>query len=180
MSTNLLGPLAILVAALILAAIVCGVFASSASVSPRKGRLYFAGVLLFGSAFLLFGVTRFIWLYNLPILDAEGIIQSAIVHRDGKGYRTDLVFADVQGPIYLLYADGRSDYFRPGEQAVLTYRGYARSIVKVHFITQSGAEEGVFQSTAYLQPCLAILLGCMTCGAAYIRYRRDPEGARES
>jgi hypothetical protein len=179
MSTTILRASAIFGIASILAAIICGIFASRESVSLRKGRLKLAATLLFGFSFLVFGVTSLLWLRSLPTLNAEGVISSADVHPQGRGYVTNFNVRRADGATFHLDADGRSDYFRQGEHVVLTYRGYTGSVILVHFIKPSGAEEAVFQSTEGFQPYLGLLVGCFLCGAGYIVYRRDPEGARK-
>jgi hypothetical protein len=151
----------LLAIAAIFAAITCGILSSRGSVSLRKGRLRFAATLLFGSALCLASIGELLRLRTLPILSAEGVIRSAAVHSQGKGHRTDFTVTSADGATYHLNADGRSDYFRPDEHVVLTYRGYIGSVVEVHFIAASGAEEGIFRSTQRLEPFAGIHWGVL-------------------
>jgi hypothetical protein len=177
MHSNLGRGIILLAFAALLAAIVCGVLSSIESISPRKGRLRFAGVILFGSFFCLLGIGQFVYVKSLPVLNAEGTIESATVHPQGRSYRTDFIVTGPDGATYQLKADGRSNFFRAGEHVILTYRGYSGSVVKAHFINGAGAEEGIFQSAEGFALSGAIFVGCILFWAGYKKYRRDPQGA---
>lgn len=168
---------ALLVAIELAAAIACGILSYRESLSLRKGHLRLAATILFGSIFCFLGIGQFFLLRSLPILNAEGIIKTAAVHSEGKDYRTDFTVLGPDGMTYHLNADGRNDLFRQGEHVFLTYYGYTGSVIKAHFISAAGSEEGVFNSLPGIRIVIQILLGAFFCWAGYKKFQRDPHDA---
>ena len=156
------------------AAVGFGISASRQSASIRRGRHRLLAYILAGSGFCVVSVAS-AWLqWTLPIYESEGTIQSAQVHSEGKGHRTDLMMQTTSGEELALQAGGDSQYFHSGEHVKVSFQRYR--IIKAHFLSPSGNEEGVFNSTDSWAPYGMFSLGLFVIWAGFRKTRRDPEG----
>ena len=156
------------------AAVGFAISASRQSASIRKGRHRLLAYFLAGLGFCVVSIAP-AWLqWTVPIYESEGTIQSAQVHAEGKGHRTDLTVQTTSGAELALRADGMSQYFRSGEHVKVSYQRYR--IIKAHFLSPSGNEEGIFNSTDLWAPYGMFGLGLFVIWAGFRKTRRDPEG----
>jgi hypothetical protein len=156
----------------LVAALICGVRASQA-IEPPKARMRLWAVSLFGSAFLFAGIALIVFNYQLPTIEAEGMIEDVSVHSQGRGYRSDITVRVRQGGQASLRASGRSVYFRRGEHVRLRYQGFTGVIKHAQFFAINGKPEGVFQGNDFLTGYSALGLGVFLIFLGWKRYRRD-------
>jgi hypothetical protein len=153
-----------------------GVSASRESISLKKGKRRLIGFLLCGVgiciAALAFGSLQ----WTAPTYLVDGIIESAQVHSQNRGYRTSLIVQTSSGTELALSADGSSPYFHVGEHLKASYRVYSGSIHKAQFLSSTGSPEGVFNGTDDWPPYFMFLLGLFVMWAGVRKFKRDPEG----
>ena len=152
--------------------------ASMLSVSLRKGKQRLKAYVCIGGAICIAAVATVLYQSKLPTFEALGSIESAQIHSEGKGHRTNLRLRVASGAELVLNASGSSPYFHSGQQVHVRYQAYSGSILKAHFIDGAGKEEGVFNGTDTWQPYWWLLWGLLVIGAGVKQRARDPEGAK--
>ncbi len=157
-----------------------GVYASRESISPKKGKGRLIAFLLCGAGICIGALAIGSLQWTTPIYQVDGVVESAQIHSQNKGYRTSLIVQTSSGVDLVLNADGRSPYFRTGEHLQVSYRGYSGSIHKALFLSPTGNEEGIFNGTDDWPPYFMFLMGLFVMWAGVRKFKRDPEGAGES
>ena len=166
MYETLFGIAALLTALAVILAIASSIFAIFVRAPHTKSQIRLAMILSFGLTFYFLGMAMFFQQRSLPVLDAEGTIDTVRVSAVGKGHRTDFTIARADGATFHLNANGRNHYFRHGQHVIVTYHGYSGTVITAHFINASGVEEGAFQSGPGTLPYPIILAGLVILGFA--------------
>lgn len=140
--------------------------------------------LLFGAGFCLSSAPALFQHWTCSVFQADGVVESAGVHVQGKSHHTELLIVESSGRVVQLHADGQSDYFRPGQSLRFRYRRCTEDMVSAEFLTRSGEREGGYSSADTSTPYATLGLGLWLMVIGYRRYRRDPhaevEGHRET
>jgi hypothetical protein len=175
MNDALLATAGFLLASASILAIASSIFAIFARRARLKRYLRLVMILSFGSVFYFLGMGQLIEQRSLPVLHAEGIIDTVRISAEGKGQHTNFTIVHGDGATFHLNADGRSDYFRHGQHIVVIYYGYTGTVIEARFFNASGTQEGVFKSGPTFWPYLIVLFGCFIYFFAFKNKRPKPE-----
>ena len=136
-------------------------------------------ILSCGSVFYFLGMGQLIERHSLPVLHAEGIIDTVRISAAGKGNSTEFTIVHGDGATFHLNADGRSNYFHHGQHVAVIYYGYTGTVIEARFFNASGAQEGVFKSGPTFWPYLLVLFGCLIFCLAFKNKRPQPKSVAE-
>lgn len=167
------------------AVILCGIgvvyaiSASTLSISSKKGMRQMLAYVFIGTGVCIGSLAFIVFQARLSVLQAAGVIETAHVHAEGRGHRTDFTVRVPSGGVLALNADDISPYFRAGEQVSVRYQGYTGSIIKARFLSSTGVEEGVFNGTDSWSPYGSFLMGLFIIWSGIKIHKRDPEGAED-
>lgn len=173
--SNTLSELLIGAAFLCCAAVVPAVMGYRLSSSIRKRRLEFLAYVLLGSGICIGASAIAFFQWSLPVIQADGIIEGAQVHVEGRGHRTNLQIRLQTGELVDLNASGRSEYFRFGEHVIVKYKAVTGSIVKAQFLSSSGTQEAVFNGTDSWPPYIMFSFGMFAILVGFKKNRRASE-----
>jgi hypothetical protein len=160
--------------------IVYAIASSTRRSSGEKGKQKLRAYVCIGAGICIGALAVILLQTRVPVLQGIGVIETAQIRSEVRGHRTNFTVRVPSGAVLALKASGSSPYFHPGEQVNVRYQGYSGSVLKVHFLSPSGREEGVFNGTDSWPPYWFVLIGLLIIWAGAKKYKRDPEGAEQA
>jgi hypothetical protein len=155
-----------------------GYVAATESDGPRKSKALLIASLLFSSWFCLEPAISYFYDSTLPIFDFRGRITAVDVRDSSSRHYSAYIriHTDSGGDIMVHASDG-SEFFRPGQLLEIRYRGDTGELIRAHFYSADGKQEGIDQSTINFGRIVLFIIGLFCTWASIRKYRRDPEGA---
>jgi hypothetical protein len=157
-----------------------GYVAATDSTGPRKGRAKFVATLAFAGCFVVLPLLWAAYESQLPTFEFEGAISSVrIENASGSHFSARLFILTSVGRNVTVHVSEASDAWRAGQRLRVKYYGDSGELIRATILDSAGAEVSTVKRNAGFSRVCSALLGLCFGWAAWVQYRRDPDGAVE-
>ena len=153
-----------------------GYIAATESAGRKKARAVFIATLAFASFFVVLPLWWIGYESQLQVFEIQGVVESVQVESSSsRHFSAELsILTSVGGTVTVRVSD-RSSRWVAGQHLSVRYYGETGELIHATFFDANGEEEEVANRTSSMFRALWMVLGAFLIGAAWTRYRRDPE-----
>lgn len=168
--------LAAFVCAAVLLILRYGYIAARESTGPRKARATLTATLAFASFFVVLPLWWMGYESQLPVFEFEGVVESVhIESSSSRHFSAELSILTSVGGTVAVHVSDRSSGWIAGQHLRVRYYGDTGELIHATFFDARGKEKGVANRTSSFFRAWWMVLGVFLIGAAWRRYKRDPE-----
>jgi hypothetical protein len=158
-----------------------GYVAATESIGTKKARAKLIATLAFASFFVALPLWWTGYESQLPIFEFDGVVESVHVESSSsKQFSAELSILTSSGGTITIHVSDRSRGWISGQHLRVRYYGDTGELIHATFFDANGNEEGVANRTSSMVRPWSVVLGVFLIGAAWMRYKRDPEAEFES